>query len=832
MLINYFFVAIRNFKKNIRQSIILMLGLSIGFAASTVLIMIVYTERSYDKHWNESNQIYQIESIKKTPNGTRSSYAMSPKLKGILEKNYSEVTHVARQEVIETRISKIKDNGENDDSIQEYASEVDNDFLKIFDYEIINGSLEKFYSDENTAVISSETSLKLFGKDNPIGQLISIDISRFTTKTNKNLDGARATKEYKVVAVFQRSNSRTSLPEQNVYIHFNNINELDATTFEMERVSTFVKLKKNTNPASILLTLPKFLDESEQTVEGSAYTPSQSNSFVFMKLVDIHLYGIYSNNSNQRLWILYGLAGIILLMACVNYVNLVLASYSKRQKEVALRKTMGASRFDIAFQFLSESFLLIGISFLLSMVIVMLSLPWIIALFHLNIENDVFHNINLMMYLFVIACFVAILAGAYPSFYLSRLSPADTLKSNKSVETISDAYFKNALIIVQFFISVVMLIGALMIAAQIHLMHTYNRGYQTENIVFASHESLFSADEGLANSLKNAISKIRGVYFVSYSMSTELDGNFVKVSLAGRAPDEIGAVALVTLGSQDELKIYDIPLLAGRYPETPVDIKPNSDNESQKPIQQILINEQAMKRFGFNDAREAINQSVEIELAPQSKRELVIVGVTREVHIGKLNQVDKPCIFWAPSGLVLRMNLGIRYNAQDRDRISKEVKALWVEYMGFSPNLAFIEDILSKEYASEKLIGKIIYTFTIISIFISCLGLYGLASYTTANRNKEIALRKINGASVIDIVKLLVWKFSKLVILANLIGWPIAIYTTSSWLIRFVNRVDIWIWGPIYCLGVGMLTIFIAWITIAGQAIVAARAKPINALRE
>jgi putative ABC transport system permease protein len=828
MFKHYLLVAVRNFKENLKHSVISIVGLSLGLSAGIILLMIIYTECNYDKQWRDSGEIYQVENVKISPNGSRVTYFMSPKIRGILRRNFPDIEVVAGQEIAKTTITKV-DEQENGPWLPEFVAEIDADFFKIFNFDIEAGSLEGFYSDINSAVISSNVAAKLFGDQNPIGRSVSIDISRFSTKTNFSVETTRTIKDYKVVAVFQPTDQRTSLPEQNIYIHFNNVHDLDSSSLAMERISVFFRIKENEGLKNIENLLPDVLDRSEKVAGETSFSPSQENKYKFIKIEDVHLYGIYSKNSNHLLVMLYLLVFVILSMAIVNYTNIQMASNSRRQREVALRKIMGASITDIAQQFFIESFFMVLLAFVLSLVTIVAVLPMAIAAFNLNIEDGLFFNLRFILILGGVTLMVVIASGLYPSLYLVNLNPANVLKSNRSIESTKDLYFKKFLIIIQFAISGVMLIVSFLMVGQLEYLQKIDRGYALENIVFSSHEDLFSADQGATNSLKSEVLKMDGVYSAAYTMSTQLDGDTVRVSRSdGLAV--FGALAMVMLGSEDELGLYDIPLLAGRYPEPIVPTALSESESENRQFEQVLINQQALNSLGFKSAQEAINQSIKMELSPGNVQEFIVVGVTKKLHIGNLNQTSRPCVFWAPSGFPMRMNLAVRFNPEHRGIVLAELKKLWGRHLGLSPNFSFSEDIAAREFSAEKLIGKIVNTFTVISILISCLGIYSLASYMSVRRYREIALRKINGASNIDIVKLLLWQFGKLVMCANLIASPIAIFLISAWLNRFVNRLDILVWGVFYVVTVSALTVLIAWLTVGGNTYFAAKTKPIGLL--
>ncbi len=838
MLKHYLMITLRNLLKYRTHSVLTILGLAVGFAASAIIIIINYTEMNYDQHWNDSDKIYKIESTTNYQAENNKTPFVYSDLYEIIKSRISEVELISRLDNFETKI-KYLSNSKYNEEFQEHVAAIDSTFFKIFNQPTSRGNITDFYTDDSSIVITDELANKLFGIENPIGKTINIETTHLSNSgVIAGQDNSRLAtfKDYKIVATLAKTSDKTSMNRQNVFVHIKNeqISEQEKNDTTKPRHSRnyemYVKLKPGENLREIQNSLPEQQDSFASLSLLNGKKISQVHSISFLCITDVHLKGAQTQGQIERIFMLFGLAAIILLMACINYINLSLAAYSRRQKEIALRKTMGAAKNDIVLQFLSESLLITSLALLTSLILIEISMPWLKTVVNLNIERSYIYAPQIIGYLLLMALSVGLICGAYPSFYLSRFNPAATLKSNKSIETPTSIRFRKTLVISQFVISGIMLTSVSIIAMQMHKAQSFDPGYQTRNIIFATHPALHTANRGNIQSLIHQISRIPGVQIVTLSMPSLLGKYSQKalVSRQGEASSAVIELLQTQLAGPDDLKAFNIKLIAGRY----FSALPNPEETSQGMQDNIYINQQALAPLGFKTAQEAINQKIYVAFGPTYKMPMTIMGVTPAVHVGSLNAPDLPSFFWPISNVGMPIGIAIRYEGGDRNAIAEKNKSIWKEALGYSPHSWFIENSIADEYKNENLIARFVYIFTGIAIFISCIGLYGLATHATTKRKKEIGLRKIHGASVFNIVKLLLWQFSKPVLLANVIIWPIALYAGSRWLEQFVDRIDIWLWGPLFCFVSALLAILIAWLTVGGHAFIVAREKPVLALRE
>jgi putative ABC transport system permease protein len=839
MFKNYLMTTLRHLVKHKMHSILTILGLAVGFAASAIIIIINYTEMNYDRHWADSDRIYKLESTSNSNNENNKNTFVYSELYDIIKNNIPDVEYIARKQDLETKIKHTTTENPNKEEYQEGISIVDSSFFKIFNCAITQGALQDFYADESSIVITEALAEKLFGKQSPIGKLVNIETTNFDSHgvmTSGSNVKTETYKDYKVAAIIGKNSHKSSISFPNIFVHLQN-NKHEETKKDGEYTTIFnfsyqiyLKTKSRADIAAIERSFPDAQNRFTTLSANYGKKPSDIYRINFLNIKDVHLKGAQVTGQIEKIWMLFGLAAIILLMACINYINLALAAYSRRQKEIALRKTLGASKNNILRQFLSESVLIASIALLVSLMLIELCMPWLKSAVNLDIERSSIYAPQILGYLLVMTLVVGLIAGAYPSFYLSRFNPATTLKSNKSIESPRSIKFRQVLVISQFVISGIMLTCVSIIAAQMHKVQAFDPGYQTKNIIFAIHSSLGTANQGSIQHLKYQISKIPGVQTVALAIPSipGKNSSAMQVSRQGDSANKIIMLKQVMLAGPDDLQVFNIKLIAGKYFSAPI----NAEEAHPAMQDKIYINQQALAPLDFKTASEAINQKIDVVYNSNYKMPMTIVGVTPAVHIGSFNTSDQPGFFWPLSSTGMHIAFAIRYESGDRKAIEEKIKTIWKESLGYMPVTWFIEGAIADEYKNENLIARFVYIFTGIAIFISCLGLYGLASHAASKRKKEISLRKVNGASVFNIVTLLLWQFSKPVLFANIIIWPIALYATSRWLEQFVNRIDIWQWGPVFCLSSAALAILIAWLTVGGQAFIVAREKPVEALRE
>lgn len=812
MFKSYATLAWRNLFRDKTTSIINIMGLALGLAASIIISIINYSELTWDRFWPEAEKIYKVESIESYQGPESASPSISLLFKGLLVNSFSEITHAGRVNATSAIVKA---------QLNEYAYEesivlVDDEVFQIFPQRVISGDITQFFKNPIAVVLTKETAVKYFGEKNAIGETITI----------KDTTANEGDKVYKVVAIIESSSQKTDV-QFSIAIHFPDkiYDTNDASNWRYKTANTYIKLKNSGDIEHIRKNLLNFLDRN---VPASAFIAASRASEKFqltiIPLKDAHMKGAQHTGDSQRVWMLWTLAAASLLIAAINYINLTTAKSIRRQKEIALRKSLGAKQIQIIYQFLIEALATSSIALFLALVLVEVSTPYLEAIFNFPIERLYLSDPILLCCLVTMVIFNGVLAGAYPAFYLSRLHPAKTLKANKSVESMGSSALRRYLVIIQFMIATILICLVATVTTQLHLVLQYDPGYQTKNIVFFNSKTLCDAEKSQKDTLKFQLSNITGVEAVSatfplLSGSMRIPG---VVSVLGQKPEQAKAVKIIPSADSTEFALFKIPMLAG---STYKDSDP-SDNT----IKTVIISQQAAKNFGFKTPAEAIGKQLELHIPGNPKHPLVVAGVVADTHLGSHNEVPMPFVFWRPK--VRTCSIGIRYEGADKEHVIAQSFYVFVEALGAIPSKVFIEDLVAKEYENQIVMSKFIYIFSVIAIFISCIGLFGLATFNTQKRSREICIRKIHGASVAEIIKLLIWQFTKPILIANLIAAPIAIYLIWCWLDGFYQRIDLWLYGPIFCAAAGIISTLIAWLTVGGQALIAAREKPLAALRE
>lgn len=828
MFKHYFLIALRNLIKNKVQSLVAILGLVIGLATTTVILIVNYSELTWDKQWADGDKIFELQQVfiaRATP--VKLDTISSLRQMSLIQERLSDIEHIGNIATADGEV-KLKDASQkNQHSFRQHISYITPNIIDIFSLSAIHGSTKEFYTNKQTVILSKAAAKKLFGDQDPIGKTLEV-ISNSYIPSEKDIPINRI---YKVIAVVADSQKRTSLRgPMDVIVNSNYpIQHDDPNMFFMKDFSaTYVKLKSNLDVKNINSKLTTFLDKDLPNM-GGGESKKNSEAFLFtlVNIKDVHLKGFGAEKQVQRMTILYSLAGIIFVLAAINYINLATARFSRRQKEISLRKTLGAEQRNILAQFLVESLLSACCALLATFIILEPLLPWMNASLNINIETQYFADFRLLALILGTTLCLGLITGFYPGLVLSRIRPAVVLKANRSHETSTGIKFRNLLVIFQFIISSSMLVSIGIMATQLHSALNTNLGYETKNIVFLVDNSLL-ANTGTINHLKEKILKAPGVLATTKTMPS-LPGTFseYKTTYSSKQKAEDASPALINLiHNVDELQLFDIRLIAGKNFVLP-------EEDGNKP--NVIINEQALKGFGFTSAQEAIGMTLTFNFSPQPTI-ATIIGVTSKLHFGDVNKPAAPLILMrAPDGWRSESGtIGVRFDSKtDLRKLITQLKQICKDVVGTTPEGEIIlSDLIKEQYKHQTVVAQFAYTCAVLAMLISCLGLYGLASFAAEKRTKEIGLRKVHGAAIADIVRLLLWQFTKPIIYANVIAWPIALYLINRWLENFSQRIDLWIWGPLYCLAGGTLAILIAWLTVGGQAYAVARAKPANALQE
>ncbi len=789
MLKNYFKIALRNLWRHRAFSFINIMGLTVGLTAFFLIFMYVRFELSYDAFNTKADRIYRIVADLKTPSETihtsGPAWAVGPNIKD----EFPEVESFVRVTGSSLLVRK------GDIKFQEEKSMLaDSALFHVFDFKMLKGNPATALKEPNSIVFTQTAAKKYFGKEDPVGQTLLLTGDATPSKVTgiiEDMPENSIVKADMLVSMSTRT-SHSSLDSQ--WGNYGN--------------RTFVLLKPNTNPNALVAKLPAFLEKRN----GDEMKKLQMfPTLLFEPLRNVYLYstrdGSKTGNSNN-VYIFSIIAVFILVIACINFVNLTTARSAERAKEVGIRKVVGAARSQLARQFIGESILICIIAFILSVVAAGLLISPFNQLSGKIISTGLFQHPSYLLLLLVIAIGIGVLAGIYPALVLSSFQPVKVLKGRFATGT-KGILLRKGLVVAQFTISIALIIGTIVVYSQMKFMRTQDLGFNKEQkLIIDTH------GDPAKNTLRQTVAALPNIISTSLTGSVPGGGNPGAYS---QVENKKGDMQIANLDLYfcdfDYIPQYKIKMVAGRA---------FSKEMLTDTTQAMVLNETAVKLFGYSSPKDAIGRKFD-----QWGRKGTIIGVTEDFHFRSLQEVIKPLSMRIePDGCDL---LSVNITASNIPATIASVEKAWKSLIPNRPfNYFFLDEFFDNQYRSEIRFGKLFLNFALLAIFISCLGLLGLASYSTMQRTKEIGVRKVMGASVTGIVNLLSKDFLILVLISFLIAAPVAWLGMHSWLKDFAYRIDLSWW--VFVLS-GLLAVAIALATISVQAIKAALANPVVSLR-
>lgn len=820
MLKNYLTVAFRNLMRHKAYSFINIGGLSIGLAACILIFLFVDSELSYDKWVPDSERIYRLEGKYKSEAGEPDNLtALSPgPLAKPLKANFGHLIEASTRMLTEDFLI-----ARDDVNFLDSVNLIDATFFDVLDLPMVSGDREIMFSDYSSAIISESAARKYFGDDDPIGQTLDFDFGDILVK---------------VVGVIKDLPSNSHL-SGHIFLQF------DERRYEnrpwvikfwiSSNVYTYLKLHHPAQQSELEAAIPPFVDKNAilHPSADADTIPSEVYQMRLMPLEDIHLHstGRFQLKATGDILVVYSFSAIavlILVIAVINFTNLSTARASLRAREIALRKVVGASRKQIVSQFLGETFLTVLLALLLAFVLVEVSLPWFNDFVAKLLSLSAFQDPYVQAGLVGVVAVVGIGAGAHPAFKVSAFRPGPVLHSNNASSS-SSAKLRYALTTLQFTISIGLMIATFVVYSQINHAQHMQRGLDAESKLVLTNMN-YGPVQDMAKTLQQEIEKLPGVNASVFSerslpLRSFWDWPF-KVNKDGYT--EILDTEVVP-ADHGFLEFYGAELIAGRFfsEEFQADSYQPPINKGEMASQTAIISEKTVSYYGFSSPESAIGQTVHVDNFAGVTTAIQIVGVVKNMNLRSARDTADELLFMVKDRNNWALNIDL--NANQVPETLEAIEAIWNRHVPeFPMNSSFVTDNFNQFYQSDKQRAEMFAYFSLFAIFVSCLGLYGLASFTAEQRTKEIGVRKVLGANVRDIVTLLTFQFSKPVILANLIAWPVAWYFANEWLQVFVYRIDLSIG---YFAASGLLALLIACMTVAGHAIKTATANPIQALR-
>ena len=815
MFKNYFLITFRNLFKNKTYSFINILGLAIGMAVCILSIIFIRYELSYDSYNQNADNIYRVTSEFNNPNGYHAHFARCPDAWiNNLPEDFPEVKNLIRFQWTPSVNLKIGDKLLR--SFKWFFT--DPEVFSVFSYNMIRGEPSTALIEPHSVVLTKEMSAKYFGNENPIGKQIIL--------INEN-SGVHV--PYKVTGEIENLPSNSHFQIE-FLASYPNIQARQGWAW------IYILLKNESNASSLEKKFPGFIKK----YAGEDY--ASAASLHLQRLRDIHLYSnldreIEPNGDIQYIYIFSAVALLTILIASFNFMNLSTARSVKRSKEVGVRKVLGANRKVLFNYFLWESTSLSILAFIISVLIVIIVMPFFNNLIGLSITLQAAFSLPMISAFLLLALLTGIFSGIYPAVVLSSFNPITALSKGGNLTKTKgrfNIFLRRGLVVLQFTISIVLIIFTLFSYDQFSFINNKRLGFNKDQVIAIKNVS--RKDQLKYNLFKNTLRKYSGVIGVTACMDVPsrdiLDAGFTRVE-GIHSGDQSTVLGLQSVDS-NFIKVMGIKLIAGEninnYEKGPSSDKPMSLTEMQRYINEnkysYLLNESAVKLLGWKSPEEAVGKKLEWSnaLFHHSGR---ITGIVEDYHYASLRLKIRPLILmdepvWQGNYLVKILPHNIKSTLNHMEQIWKQI------YPDSPLQYDFLDDMFAKLYRSEEKQGQLLSIFSVFAIFIAYLGLFGLVSYTTEQRTKEIGVRKVIGASIPQIIFLLLKEFSRLIILANILAIPIGYYFVSKWLENFAYRININYEAFIYA---GGLSLIIAFATVYYQTIKAASANPVESLR-
>lgn len=808
MIRNFIKIALRSMMRNKAYSFINIAGLSIGVACCLILALYIQNEMSYDRHHNEADNLYRVTTQMIHDNGMLEMPRTSPPIVWGVKDEIPEIETVTRflnPPGVEMSLIKYE-------TSQFYESNgliADGTFFDIFTYTFVEGNPKTALMEPNSVVITHTLARKLFGDQSGLNKVINI-----------NQGGPSG--DYKITGVIAddqpashvKANLIVSIAGSSGWSEFLKRPDVAEEWAGQNFMNSYVKLKEGHTLEEVKAKINKaFQKHGADDLKAAG----MSKTLGLEPVSDIHLYSASGNQSPQivYLYVIASIAGFILLIACINFMNLSTAKATKRANEVGLRKTLGAHRASLISQFLGEALVIVSVAIVFSFVLVQLILP---GFNHLSGKNISLSQTNIYFVapaLIAITIITGLISGSYPAFYLSSFQPAKVLKG-KSILQSSNNILRKSLVVFQFVIAITLVCGMVIITRQLEFMREANLGFNADHkIILPLRTGTAKANYTVLNTELRKLPNVNGVSGTNCLPGNTVFTDFFLYPSGGSM--ENGVRVRNNWVEPNYLDLLGIKLLAGSK---------FSDHRDSLSQFRVIINEKAAKELGFT-AASAVGEHVFTEWQG-TRYQFEIIGVMNDYHQATLKEEIFPILFRVAEDSFYN------YAVADvkRENFNSTLSGLEKTWKAINPETpfeySFLDDDIRKQYEEDEKVSGIITSFTIIAMIISCLGLYGLSTFMTERRFKEIGVRKVMGASVQQIVTMMSGEFVKLVFVAFIISIPLAWYVISSWLEKFAYRTQL---DHSVFLLAGGAALLVALITISFESLRAASTNPVNALR-
>jgi len=806
MFKSYLRITLRKLWRNRFHSIIHILGLTIGVTSCILLFLFIKYELSFDNFYADSDRIYRFVYQAKTSSGIDDEQVVPYPFGDAIKNDFPEIGettlfHFQEESLVIIGSKKLK---------EENIIFADTNFFKVFSYTVLSGSPGIDLARPNTAFLTKTTALKLFGSENPIGKTFSLD----------NND------DFEVVGILEDAPVNSHLPFNMVvsYASFSSkyIGGIDTGWGATISGYCYVKLNSDHTSNDVTTKMLSFRDKYYADTDERQFT------FTLQPVKDIHFNQIYalgniSNTVDSSYLLTLGIIGfLILIVACINFINLASALAIRKSKEVGVRKTLGAQRSHIVIQFLGEAFALTLLSVMLSLGLVERILPYFNNFLGTNITFQLWGDPVLLGFIVILIISVTLLAGLYPSLTLARFTAIQVLKTGLNSPNKSSLSIRRGLVIFQFLISQVLIIGTIVVASQISYFRNVRLGFDTEAII---NIDIPEPNSKKLDAFRARIQLMENVSGLTYCLGAPTSENSIGTSFT--TPEKQGQESISTRIKPVDiayLDTYGLELVAGRWITESEQQRATTEDRSARSYVYV-VNEVLVSSLGIANVNDAIGKEIILSVGNIQGE---IIGVVRDFHTKSVRTSIEPVVLL--NFPFFYYSAGLKIAGDNIPATLEKVEAAWSEvYPEYIFEYTFLDDHLATLYEEENKVFKLVQIFSGLSIFIGCIGLFGLISFIVVQRMKEIGVRKVLGASVPNIIFILSKEFIYLELIAFVIAVPLAWYSMNAWLEGFAYRIAL---NPLIFLAGLAISIIIALLTVGYQSHRAAIANPVDALKD
>jgi putative ABC transport system permease protein len=811
MIRNYLKIAFRNLTRHKFISFINLFGLTIGLTCCLLIFTFILHELSYDKYQPDAHRVYRV--TRTFYNGQTGAQSLNlstigPAFGPLLQNDFKEIESMTRLLRLDRGVPvRYEDKILSEPNV--YFA--DNKFFDFFQADVIKGNPKKALTDPYSIMMTDEIAKKYFGTEEALNKVVRINLGNYF--------------DFKVTGIYKPLPSNTHF-HPDIMLSFNTLNdtliygaENLRTSFGNNSFFTYIRLPKGYDPKRLEAQFPAFVDRVMTTeYAGAPFKPSKGTALGLQKLTDIHLrshtdYEAEQNGDINRIYIFSAIALFILLIACINYMNLSTARSTLRAREIGIRKVVGARKKEIMIQFLSESVLVSWIAMLLASGLTWVLIPWLNKISDQHLSTTILMKWQVIVPLLIVPFIVGILSGLYPSLFMSSFQPIKVLKGFLRIGG-GNISFRKVLVTLQFAISIILIICTAIVFNQMRYMQRKSLGFDKEHIVTLPYVTELNDKYDAFRTEILSNSNIKNLGRSSRIPTGRLLDAMGARMISGDSMAPVNADIKFVSADQDFIPTYGVKVVAGR----------GFSRDFSLDTSAFLINEAAAKVLGFKSNDDAIGKDF-----GYGNRKGKLIGVFNDFHFESMHQKIVPLVLLVPRNAGNYGRISVKIAGSDIPSALAHIESTWKKFLPDAPyQFTFLDENFARLYTSEERQKTLFTLFACLAIFIACLGLFGLSAFAISQRIKEIGIRKVLGANISTIVTLLSKDFLKLVVISAIIAFPVAWYAMNKWLQDFAYRITIPWW--IFLIA-GIIAAVIALITISFQAIKAAISNPVKSLR-